>query len=148
MAAPKGNEYWRVRITAGRKHKYKTAEEFESKINEYFEHIETHNFEEELAFHNKGDIVKGSVAKMRPFTIEGLCNFLDIDKDTFKSYEKRDDVFLSIITRARQIIYNQKFEGAAAGFFNSSIIARDLGLADKQETTHTGNVIINETREE
>lgn len=30
-------------------------------------------------------------------------------------------------------IYTQKFEGAAVGAFNSNIIARDLGLADKKE---------------
>ena len=33
----------------------------------------------------------------------------------------------------RQIIYTQKFEGSAAGLLNPNIIARDLGLNDKQE---------------
>ena len=31
----------------------------------------------------------------------------------------------------KEIIYNQKYSGAAAGFFNANIIARDLGLANK-----------------
>ena len=47
-----------------------------------------------------------------------------------------------IITRIREIIYRQKFEGAAAGFLNSSIIARDLGLQDKQQLEHSGEIIV------
>jgi DNA-packaging protein gp3 len=41
--------------------------------------------------------------------------------------------FSSIITRIRETIYNQKFTGAAAGFLNPNIIARDFGLTDKKE---------------
>jgi hypothetical protein len=35
----------------------------------------------------------------------------------------------------RQIIDNQQFEGAASGFLNPNIIARKLGLSDKQDHT-------------
>ncbi len=51
--------------------------------------------------------------------------------------KKTDDIskdFSKVITRIREIIYNQKFTGAAAGFLNPNIIARDLGLVDKAET--------------
>ena len=41
--------------------------------------------------------------------------------------------FSQVITRIGKIIYDQKFSGAASGFFNANIIARDLGLADKKE---------------
>ena len=37
-----------------------------------------------------------------------------------------------------EIIYNQKFTGAAADLLNPNIIARELGLADKQQNEHTG----------
>ena len=40
---------------------------------------------------------------------------------------------MPIITRIREAIYQQKFEGASVGAFNANIIARDLGLADKQD---------------
>jgi hypothetical protein len=33
------------------------------------------------------------------------------------------------------IIYTQKFTGAAAGFLNPNIIARDLGLKEHTDTT-------------
>ncbi len=42
--------------------------------------------------------------------------------------------FFGVYTRISQIIRTQKFEGAAVGLFNANIIARDLGLADKQSS--------------
>jgi hypothetical protein len=36
-----------------------------------------------------------------------------------------------------EIIRTQKFEGASADLLNPNIIARDLGLADKQDNTTT-----------
>lgn len=37
-------------------------------------------------------------------------------------------------------MYAQKFEGASVGAFNANIIARDLGLIDKKEVEHAGNI--------
>ena len=76
------------------------------------------------------------VPKMRAFTIQGLCNYIDISVKGFNLYEDRED-FIPITTRVRQIIYNQKFEGAASGFLNANIIARDLGLVEKSESKVT-----------
>ena len=38
-------------------------------------------------------------------------------------------------------MFEQKFAGAAVGLFNANIIARDLGLADKQDITTNGESI-------
>lgn len=43
--------------------------------------------------------------------------------------------FLAIVQTIDHIIYEDKFSGASAGVYNSSIIARDLGLVDKQEVS-------------
>lgn len=43
--------------------------------------------------------------------------------------------FSDICTRVREIIYEQKFTGAAAGLLNPMIIARDLSLRDKSEVS-------------
>lgn len=78
-----------------------------------------------------------------PYTISGLCLFLDISEDTLRNYEKdpeRKD-FLGVIKRIRQIIYTQKFEGATVGAYNALIISRDLGLRDNIDTTSKGEKI-------
>ena len=84
---------------------------------------------------------KAYVNKMRPFTLKGLCNFLEICANTFKNYEK-DKEYATICTRIQQIIYNQKFEGAASGFLNANIISRDLGLANKESVEVTADINI------
>lgn len=135
MGAPLGNEYWKIREIDGKEKKY-NPEELNKGCNEYFEWCVDNPFKEQQLFHYQGIITKAEANKMRPFTIHGLCNFLDIVVNTFKNYEKDKD-YLTVTTHARQIIYNQKFEGAAAGFLNPNIIARDLGLSEKTENTST-----------
>ena len=58
--------------------------------------------------------------------------FIGIAVNTFREYQSRED-FVTVTTRAREIIYTQKFEGAAVGAFNANIIARDLGLRDQKD---------------
>jgi hypothetical protein len=134
------NEYWKLRSKHGRDKKYKDSGEFADKANEYFSWCIDNPLKEEIVHGKDSKIIK--LNKMRPFTIEGLCNFMDISVQCFLNYEKRDG-FIEITTRVRQIIYNQKFEGAAAGFLNTNIIARDLGLVEKQEHDMRGNININ-----
>lgn len=137
MAAPEGNEYYKLRTKSGRDKIYKTTNALAKACNEYFEWCQKNPLLESdiLKQHVNGEgekLVNVSIPKMRPFTIHGLCNFLDIALSTFQEYEKREG-FSVITTRVRQIIYAQKFEGAAAGFLNANIIARDLGLVEKKE---------------
>lgn len=129
MAAPKGNEYYKIRLKDGRDTIYKPDELLE-KSNEYFQWCVDNPLKEEQLFHYQGTVVKGEASKMRPFTLEGFCNFASISVNTFKNYESSKD-FLTVTTRVRQVIENQQFEGAASGFLNANIIARKLGLADK-----------------
>ena len=50
---------------------------------------------------------------------------------------------MSVIHKIEDCIYNQKFEGAIIGLYNANIIARDLGLSDKNELTgKDGNPLI------
>ena len=69
---------------------------------------------------------------MRAMTIAGLCLFLGISHETWSNYRDKKD-FIGVTTWAEQIIYNQKFTGAAADMLNANIIARDLGLSDKKD---------------
>ena len=72
------------------------------------------------------------IPKMRAFTIYGLVNFLNISLQTWYNYKAKIE-YLDVISHVEAIIYQQKFEGAAAGLLNPNIIARDLGLVDKKE---------------
>ncbi|WP_321338770.1 terminase small subunit [uncultured Cohaesibacter sp.] len=62
----------------------------------------------------------------------GLYVFLGITRQTWDSYKDRGEDFLTIITRVEDIIWDQKFTGAAAGILNGNIIARELPLGGKE----------------
>ena len=87
---------------------------------------------------------EADLPKKRPYTIQGMCLYLGIASPTWDDY-RRDDRFNSVTAVIDDAIRNQKFEGAASGFFNPAIIARDLGLVDKQEITDKSGPVVNIT---
>lgn len=139
MAPPKGNQFWKVRSSHGRKPIFKDEEQLWDACIEYFEWVDANPLNEEKLVSYQGDTKREAVAKMRAMTISGLCIFLDISQSTWFEYAKKDD-FSKVTLRAEEIIRTQKFEGASAGLLNANIIARDLGLADKTDINHSGAI--------
>jgi len=63
--------------------------------------------------------------------------------DYQKNTDGRYSEYTPIITRITQNCFVHNFKGASVGIFNANIIARKLGLTEKQEvsqTTHTINL--------
>lgn len=141
MAAPKGNDFWKARSTHGRKPIFASPDDLWAAASEYFEWVEANPLWEAKPFAFQGVVTVENLAKMRAMTITGLCIFLDISAQAWSEYKQRDG-FGEITTRVDEIIRTQKFEGASADLLNANIIARDLGLADKQETSSAVTVVI------
>lgn len=134
MPAPEGNQFWRLRASHGRELVYETPDTLLPEIIGFFEWCDDNPWYRNEAIksgESVGDIIK--VPTARPYTIGGLCIYLGITLVTWKVYCGRED-FTYITKWAEETIRTQKFEGAAVGAFNANIIARDLGLSDKQET--------------
>jgi len=144
MGAPIGNKFWQQRSTHGRSPIFPDAETLWAACVEYFEWVDGNPLYEAQAFAYQGNVKVESIAKMRAMTLAGLCVFLDINRSTWDEYTAREG-FTEVTTRVDQIIRDQKFSGAAAGLLNPNIIARDLGLADKQEHTGALQVVISPT---
>lgn len=133
MAAPAENQFWKLREHHGRDLEYKTPEEIWVKVCEYLQWCDDNPWFKKEAIKSgdrAGELI--DIPTARPYTITGLCIHLGISLVSWKAYCKRED-FIYITTRTEEIIYTQKFEGAAVGAFNANIIARDLGLADKRD---------------
>lgn len=143
MAAPKGNQFWKIRSKHGRDKLFATPDIMWQAAVEYFEWCEENPLLE-VDYRGK-DATQVVIPKMRAFTLQGLCLYMDCNVGFFTDFReslkgKSDDTskdFSLVVTRIQETIYNQKFSGAASGFFNSNIIARDLGLQD------TKNVSVN-----
>ncbi|HDL6959135.1 TPA: DNA-packaging protein [Yersinia enterocolitica] len=132
MAAPKGNRFWEARSSHGRSPKFESPEALWSACTEYFVWIEDNPLYETKAFAFQGTVTQEAIPKMRAMTIIGLCLFLDIDRSTWYALKAKEG-FSDITTRAEEVIYNQKFSGAAADLLNANIIARDLGLKEQSQ---------------
>ena len=136
MGAPKGNQFWKMRSKHGRDKIFETSDIMWEACCEYFEWC-IDNPLIEIDYKGK-DAIRVELPKMRPYTLQGLSLFLDVNSEYFTQFERavkeKEDQeskdFSRIITRVKEIIYNQKFTGAACGFLNQNIIARDLGLKD------------------
>ncbi|WP_252344456.1 DNA-packaging protein, partial [Escherichia coli] len=99
---------------------------------EYFEWVEANPLWEMKAFSYQGEVIQEPIAKMRAMTITGLTLFIDVTLETWRTYRLREDLS-EVVTRAEQVIYDQKFSGAAADLLNANIIARDLGLKEQSQ---------------
>lgn len=134
MAAPTGNQFWKARAKHGRDKLFASADALWEACCEYFEWVEENPLWESKLFSYQGEITEGIAPKMRAMTIDGLTLFLDVDYETWRRWREDKD-FRAVVSRAEQVIRSQKFAGAAADLLNANIIARDLGLRDKQEIT-------------
>ena len=124
---------------------FKDADDLWSQAVDYFEWAGKHPlWSDDPGFH-QGAVVERAVAKMRPVSVAGFCNYIGISKRTFDLYsgvtkpQKGDySEYYETAQQIQQIVETAQIEGAAAGLLNSNIIARLLGLSDKQEQTHQG----------
>lgn len=134
MAAPEGNQFWKLRSKHGRDKLFETPELLWEAACEYFEWVEANPLIE-IDFKTVDKVLEEiRLPKMRPFTMHGLCLYLDCGTAYFRQFkDTKKEGFSTVIEKIEETIYNQKFEGASAGFLNANIIARDLGLADKQD---------------
>lgn len=150
MAAPKQNQFWKQRSKHGRDKLFETPILLWEAACEYFEWCDENPLIEitfdKLKENGKGDVLTEIyLPKMRPYTLQGLCLYLDCSTEYIRHFEdnnKDSNEFMPVITRIKETIYVQKFEGSASGFLNPNIIARDLGLIDKKETEHKGSINI------
>lgn len=140
MGAPKGNQFWKLRNKHGRDKLFATPELLWEACCEYFEWCEQNPLYESKAFAYQGFITKTTLPKMRAMTLSGLCFYLSCNEQYFKTFKAQlpegEKDFNTVIAEIETVIYNQKFQGAAADLLNANIIARDLCLADKTENKH------------
>lgn len=160
MAAPKGNQFWKLRSKHGRDKLFETPELLWEAACEYFQWCDDHPFYEVVQANGGGKMYKDSdgnteitsqtieMPKMRPYTLHGLALYLNASTSYFNAAEraceeKNDKDFLIVFTHIRETIYNQQLSGAASGFLKENLISRVLGLKDKTDVT-TDNLPINQ----
>ncbi len=144
MGAPKGNQFWKLRSKHGRDKLFATSELLWEAALEYFQWCYENPWEKVETKTKTSGIEKSTTPTARPFTLSGLCLYLDCNVQYLSQFKQTlpegEKDFSLVITRIEQTIYTQKFEGAAVGAFNANIIARDLGLKDMTSVDHSGGI--------
>jgi len=142
MAAPNGNQFWKIAANIGRPRKFETPEKLWKLASEYFMWCDEHPWKVNQvvkAGDHFGEQVSADTA--RPYTYAGLCLYLGIMQQNLNNYANKEE-FQYVVNKIKETIYTQKFEGAAVGSFNANIIARDLGLTDKQDVNLNNNTTV------
>lgn len=147
MAAPAGNEFWKLRSKHGRDKLFKTPNLLWEAACEYFQWCNDNPLIE-IDYRGSNPPVEVKLPRMRAMTLEGLCFYLHVNKTYFNDFDdslknksdKESKDFSEILTRIREVIYRQKFEGASAGILNANIIARDLGLSEKAQIQQNNTI--------
>ena len=132
MAAHKENQFWKLVKTPGRKPLYSDPQKLWDDCLKYVQWCADNPLEEERVFHNSGKITKTSIRKMRAMTQEGLCLYLGMTRETWTQYSRKEG-FSDIVKAVNDLLYVEKFSGAAADLLNSNIISRELGLKDRHQ---------------
>lgn len=138
-AAPKGNQFWRLRSEHGREKLFAEPDLLWAAAEEYFNWCDGHPWYKVEASKSPGVKKDNQLIKVPtaiPYTLSGFCLYCGASENWWKEFRKNEGLskdFLALISRIEEIIRTQKFTGAAVGAFNANIISRDLGLADRQE---------------
>lgn len=144
MAAPAGNEFWKLRYKHGRDKAFSSPEKLWEAACEYFQWVNDNPLYEKKAFAFQGDVVYATLPKMRAMSLSALCLYIGCNESYLRNFKnqkrKNSEDFSSVIEMIERTVYNQKFEGASADMLNANIIARDLGLIDKQDLKFRGEL--------
>lgn len=127
------NKFWRMARNAGRPRIFESPDDFMAACYAYFDWVDENPLWEMKVF---GTGLKAKLPHPRAMTLRGLTAHIGIGRRTWDDYRARPE-FKDVCEIAEDIMFDQKFAGAAAGLFNANIIARDLGLSDKSEVDGT-----------
>ena len=133
MPAPKGNKF--AEGNKGTEKKF-TPQQWSDIIEEYFNYCDNNPLFKNEALKSgdrAGEIIR--IPAARPYLIEGLCNYANIDPKTFYIYLEKEgyEDYFEIKARARNRIFQQNIENGYIGAYDSNLVSRKLGLADKKE---------------
>ena len=120
----------------GRPMKYKTKEDLQKAIYDYFNECKTNTKEVQL---KDGPI---TISSPRVPTIAGLAYAIGVDRQTVYNYEKNQE-FFDIIKTARDYIMAQIESAAINDDVNNGpiiFVMKNYGYSDKQEIEHSGGL--------
>lgn len=132
------NKLWKTADTkrgVGAPPKFETPDLLWAACVAYFEWSDSNPLQEERVGWYLGAPTVVNINKLRAYTQRALQIHLGITRETWQAWGRKDHDHRHVVKRVNEIIFEMKFTAAAADQLNPVLIARELGLADKQEHT-------------
>lgn len=123
----------------GRPRVIESVEDFEVRTKKYIEWVKSNPVEKTITASFQGEISYKKVPHCRPMTQYGWASFLGVGLSTLKDYSKRPD-YSAIFDFFQSCMTSWNIDGATSGDLSATIVTRLEGLAEKQETEHSGKV--------
>jgi hypothetical protein len=136
MAAPKGNQFWKLRSKHGRDALFASPELLWEAACEYFEWCDEHPWNStKTTSSDKGEFSEVKPTQ-RPYSRSGFFLYVGCSDNWLQEFKKNCSIdFLGVISQIENCIDTQQWEGATVGAFNANIIARTLGLKERVDNT-------------
>ena len=137
MPAPKGNQF--AVGNKGTEKMFRTPEELQKKIDEYFRICEDNITE---VYDKKTQEIK-TVSDPIPYTVEGLCNVLGCNRATLLNYSKEPgyEDYFNIIEKAKLKVTQNKVEKTLSGRYNATFAIFDLVNNTDYKNTNTTEIV-------
>lgn len=136
MAFEKGNQLWRKRSKHGRDRIIQDPFLLWEDACEYFEWC-LNNPIIKIEFKGTAQGIEEVQTPLpKVFQKPALAMFCGVGTwDVINNLREVSGDFIKVVDEIEAVIYSQKFEHAAVGMFNSSIIMSDLGMKNKSDLT-------------
>ena len=134
-----GQQLWQImsqklKSNGGRPRTFESPDDMMEAALKYFAWSDGSPMKEQKAFQFQGAPVMAEINKLRPYTLRAFLLHAGSSYQSWHDYKSRPE-FSEVMATIDDTIRTQKFDGATAGLMNPNIIARDLGLVDKQDLT-------------
>lgn len=97
--------------------------------------MEQHPLYAEKQFPYMGVVTVHQEARRRVLTLVSLWNFLKMNRHSWSErmpgYKEDGEDYKAVVLHIEMLIYQDKFEGVNAGFYNPNVISNDLGLTTR-----------------
>lgn len=151
----KGNKQWKLRSVHGRAKIFADADLLRAEAELYFDWCDRNpRMRAELVKH-QGVAEQYDVPIGRPYTMDGLCNYLGVTGSYFRGAKANLDVKIAkklatpaeeelreAITWLEDVTRNDQIEGGLVGQYNANLVSRLNGLADNVNSNVTGPAVL------
>jgi len=154
----KGNQQWKLRTVHGRGKLFANGELLRAEAMLYFDWCDKNpRMKAELVKH-QGTAEQYDVPLGRPYTMDGLCNYLGVSGGYFRAAKDNlitkitkklatveEEELLDAIKWIEDTTRNDQIEGGLVGQYNANLVSRINGLADNVNNTVSGPAVLSIT---